>query len=204
MRNQAYGNWTTMMHESLVRASVVRYEHDRGGQAAADREIAAQVGLGFHWMPELAALLADYEASRDEHPEFESFFPRVVAFFDEYAPGFSDRMGAKAAARPTVVEMVPPNGAADVDPGLTAIVVTFDRPMRGGSWSFVGGGPHFPEVTGQPSYDATRTVLTLPVRLKPGWDYEMWLNRARYQSFVSAEGAPLEPVHVTFRTRSAP
>jgi hypothetical protein len=40
------------------------------------------------------------------------------------------------------------------------------------------------------------------VKLKPDWDYEFWLNRGQFQSFQSAEGVPLESVHVTFRTGS--
>ena len=48
--------------------------------------------------------------------------------------------------------------------------------------------------------DIDWTVLTLPVRLKPSWSYELWLNRGRFQTFTSAEGVPLDSVHVTFRT----
>ena len=96
--------------------------------------------------------------------------------------------------------MTPVNGAEDVDPDLTELVVTFDRPMRDGAWAVVGGGPNFPKMTGQPSYDAARKVLTVPVELKPGWRYELWLNRGRYDSFQSAEGVKLQPVRVTFAT----
>nr|HPM23586.1 hypothetical protein [Phycisphaerae bacterium] len=70
------------------------------------------------------------------------------------------------------------------------------------SWSIVGGGPHFPELAGKPAYDAARRVLTVPVRLKPGWSYEFWLNRNEYRGFVSEDGQPLKPVAVTFETRA--
>jgi hypothetical protein len=99
--------------------------------------------------------------------------------------------------------MIPANGATDVDPSLTAIQVTFDRPMKDGSWALVGGGPHCPETTGRPSYDSRRTTWIVPVKLKPEWDYEFYLNRGQYDSFRSAEGVPLESVHVTFSTANA-
>ena len=165
------------------------------------REIRDQVDRGFHWMPELAGLLAEYESQRDRYPDLATFFPRVIAFFDQYAPAFAERMARQAAAAPRIVRMIPANGAEDVDPSLAEMVITFDRPMRDQSWSVVGGGPHFPELVGRPSFDETRTVLTVAIRLKPGWSYELWLNRGRYSSFRSADGVPLEPVHVTFSTR---
>ncbi len=96
--------------------------------------------------------------------------------------------------------MTPANGASDVDPGLGAIRVVFDRPMAEGSWSMVGSGPHFPEIVGKPSYDSKRTCWTARVRLKPAWEYTFWLNRNDFLNFSSAEGVPLEPVEVRFKT----
>jgi hypothetical protein len=84
---------------------------------------------------------------------------------------------------------------------VPSYVVTFDRPMRDQAWAVVGGGPNFPKVTGPPSYDAARRVLTVPVELQPDWSYELWLNRGRFDSFQSEEGVKLPSVHVTFRTR---
>lgn len=199
MRSQAYGSWQTMMRESLVRACVVRYVAATEGEAAARNEVARQQARSFHWTGELAGLLARYEEGRDQWADLGAFMPEVASFFEGYAARFEERM-EKA---PRVVAMVPENGAGNVDPGLTEIRVTFDRPMAAGSWAFVGGGPHYPETTGPPRYDATRTTVTLPVTLKPSWRYELWLNRGRFDSFRSAEGVPLVPVHVTFTTGAA-
>lgn len=200
MRRQAYGNWRTMMCESLVRACVVRYVRAKDGPDAARKEVDEQVGRSFLWTPELSELLGEYEAGRDRYPTLGPFLPRVVAFFDDYAPGFAEERKKRAERTPHVVSMTPENGATDVDPGLAAITVTFDRPMMAGGYAFVGGGPQYPETTGKPSYDGKRRVITLPVKLKPDWDYEFWLNRGKYNSFRSEDGVPLEPVRVTFRT----
>jgi len=201
MRAQAYGNGLTLLRESLVRACEVRYAFRYDGEAAGKRAIAYQVDRGFLWMQELSDLFVDYEAHRDQYPTLEAFAPRLVTFFKDYARGFVKRQQALDAKRPKVVSMIPANGASDVDPKIESIQVVFDRPMRDNSWSLVGGGPHCPETTGKPHYDAARKVWTVPVKLKPDWSYEFMLNSGTYTAFRSEGGVPLEPVRVTFRTR---
>ena len=200
MKSQAYGEAATMLRESLVRAAVVRYMRRYEGTTSADREISDQVSRGFAWMGDLSSLLGEYEAQRDRYPTLDSFSPRLAAFFAEAAK----KEAALDAKRPKVLSMVPANGADDVDPGLKAIHVVFDRPMQDGSWAMVGGGPKYPETSGKPNYDAKRTTWTVPVKLKPNWEYEFWLNAGRFQTFQSEEGVPLKSVHVTFKTGPAP
>ena len=202
MQRQAYGNWTTMLHESVVRACVVHYTRDTRGADAAARETVEQIGLQFLWVPELVTQLDLYTQNRKQHRDFAAFFPRIIAFFDEYAPRFARERKALARGTPKVEKLTPASGATDVDPSLTAITIRFDRTMRDGSWSVVGGGERFPEVTAPPSYDSTRRVLTLPVRLKAGWSYEFWLNSDKHKGFQSDKSVPMEPLHVTFTTAS--
>jgi hypothetical protein len=97
--------------------------------------------------------------------------------------------------------MSPENGAKDVDPGITEIVVTFDRPMAGG-FSWTGGGENFPTIpAGQkPSWSADKKTCKLPVALKPNWQYRLGLNSVSFKNFASAGGVPLEPVVNEFRT----
>jgi hypothetical protein len=85
MGRMAYGNWQTMMYESLVRACVVRYRMTHEGREAAEQEIAEEQKRGFLWIKELVARLDEYEADRQKYPTVESFFPRVVEFFDAYS-----------------------------------------------------------------------------------------------------------------------
>ena len=85
MKRQAYGNWKTMMRESLVRACTVRSALHHDGPDAARRAIAYQHSRGFRWVGELSGLLGEYEATRDRYVTLEAFMPKVVAFFNEYA-----------------------------------------------------------------------------------------------------------------------
>jgi len=200
MRAQAYGSGHTLLCESLVRVSVIRYLRQYEGEEAARRAIQVEKRNGFLWMQEMSDLLGDYEAHRERYPTLEDFSPRLVAFFAESAKNLPKTLADLASKRPKVVSMIPANGAQDVDPGLTAIQVVFDRPMADKSWSLVGGGPHCPEAGKGAHYDAQRKTWTVPVTLEPDWSYEFMLNSEAYDAFRSAEGVPLEPVSVSFKT----
>ncbi len=200
MRAQAYGSGHTLLCESLVRVSVIRYLRQYEGEEAARRAIQVEKRNGFLWMQEMSDLLGDYEAHREQYPTLEDFSPRLVAFFAESAKNLPKTLADLASKRPKVVSMIPANGAQDVDPGLTAIQVVFDRPMADKSWSLVGGGPHCPEAGKGAHYDAQRKTWTVPVTLRPDWSYEFMLNSETYDAFRSEEGVPLEPVSVTFKT----
>jgi beta-lactamase regulating signal transducer with metallopeptidase domain len=105
---------------------------------------------------------------------------------------------------PQIVKMVPENGAKDVDPALREIVVTFDRPMAAG-FSWTGGGEHFPTIPQgkKPSWSSDKKTCTLPVELKPNWQYRLGLNSQSFKNFASADGTPLEPVVYEFHTSPA-
>lgn len=197
MKRQAYGDWQTMMNESLVRACVVRYRRAHEGPAAARQSVDQARRLGFEWVGELADLLGEYESQREQYGSFDAFMPQVVELFERYATRYERR---KRVA-PRVVSMIPANGATDVDPSLREIRITFDRPMDTLGWSLCGGGPEFPKIAGRITYDDTATTLIVPVRLEPGHTYRFSLNCPSAQNFRSREGVPLEPVLVTFRTR---
>jgi hypothetical protein len=200
MRSQAYGSGYTLLCESLVRVCVIRYLRQYEGEEAARRAIQTEKRNGFLWMQEMSDLLGDYEAHREQYPTLEDFSPRLVAFFAEAAKALPKTQIDLAGKRPKVVSMIPANGAQDVDPGLTAIQVVFDRPMANKSWSLVGGGPHCPETGKGAHFDAQRKIWTVPVTLKPNWAYEFMLNSVTFDAFRSEEGVPLEPVSVTFKT----
>ena len=203
MRSQAYGNGQTLLYESLVRACEVRYAVRHYGAIAEKPSVDYQKDRGFLWMGELSSLLAEYETNRTQYPTLEAFAPRLVAFFKDYSKDFAENQKALEKKKPKVVSVMPANGASDVDPDQAFIQVVFDRPMRNGSWSMVGGGPHHPENTGKPSYDESHKIWTVPVKLKPDWSYEFMLNSESYDAFRSENGTPLDPVKVTFKTRKS-
>jgi beta-lactamase regulating signal transducer with metallopeptidase domain len=119
------------------------------------------------------------------------------------APAGTADTGEKDAkgGAPRIVKMIPKNGDNKVDPSLTEIIVTFDRPM-GGGFSWTGGGEEFPTVPdGQkPRWSKDRMTATLPVALKPNASYRLGLNSPSFKNFASADGVPLQPVVYKFHT----
>lgn len=224
MKEQAYGNWSTMMMESVLRACELRYALATGGPEAVKKSVAYENSRSFYWVAELGELLARYEEQPRKYKDFAEFFPEVIAFFKAYAPKAGEKIAAAREAEraekerqrrelaermlewrekgPKIVSIVPADGS-EADPGLKAIVVTFDRPMARG-WSFIQTGPDsYPGISGDPAYDAAMRVLTLPVTLKPGTAYSLGLNSEHYQGFQSADGVPLFPAELHFKTRPA-
>lgn len=85
MANQAYGDWKTVINESLVRAAVICYMLDKEYKPEEIRnELLEQVQRNFRWMPELVSLLRKYEKKQSKYGNFENFYPNVIDFFNEY------------------------------------------------------------------------------------------------------------------------
>jgi hypothetical protein len=198
MNANGYGNWLTMIQESVVRASVIRYLRATKGQSAADDEMAIQRGLGFFWMDQMAALLGQYEENRQRYPTLSAFMPRIVAFYTELAPHIDSLRTDFERHRPRVVSASIADGATDVDPRSDAqLVLRFDQPVVLSVnlvQKFCCGIPEFTAV----SFDASRTTLTLTMKLDGGRDYNVPLGPA----FRSLDGYPMQRFMLRFHTRT--
>lgn len=103
---------------------------------------------------------------------------------------------------PTVVSTTPPNGSQDVSPDITEISVTFSEAMMDKSWSWAyEQQDKFPQTTGDPSYDASFTINTLPVELEPNKEYEIWINTSQFKNFTDKAGNPAAPYKLMFKTK---
>ncbi len=102
MRKMYYGSWQAMMFESVIRTIEAQYLYQYEGKASAERAVRYNVNNGFFWMKELDEVVSEYRTNRARYPTFESFFPRIVEFFNEYAQKFEqshkkDNKNAKSA-----------------------------------------------------------------------------------------------------------
>jgi hypothetical protein len=196
MSRLAYTNAQTMFNESVVRAAVIRYLFANDGAAAARAETQLQRGLGFVWMDELVDLLGTYEANRAQYPTFSAFAPRIIEYYNNLAPRIEAVRDAYDGRRPSIVRTSIASGTRDVDPSLRELVLTFDTPVST-HYTFSGNlGAGIPELTGG-SFDATRTVFTIGVRLEPEHDYAIPFG----PGFISDDGYPNQRLDLTFRTR---
>ncbi|MGE0104465.1 MAG: DUF4932 domain-containing protein [Blastocatellales bacterium] len=202
MKRLAYGTWQTMMLESLVRAAVIRYiiEHDQNEEIRRKRVIDER-NIGFLWMEDLVGLLGRYESERKRYLKFRDFMPEVIRFYDGLAPRINGMVADFNSARPSVQSTAPfANGAQDVDPSITEITFTFDRPLepKGVSINFGPGGPAQFPIVKVIGYGEDGKRLTLQLKMNPATSYEFILTE---QSFRTREGFPLKPYTMKFRTR---
>lgn len=86
MQKQAYGNWNIVVNESLVRAAVICYmlDHKFNRSTAIRNELLTQLQRNFYWMPDLVKVLRRYETKRTQYPTFESYYPEIIKFFNDY------------------------------------------------------------------------------------------------------------------------
>ena len=189
MRQNAYGDWNILLYESLTRAVTLRYflDHDMHDQALAAQRDDEQ--RGFAWTLELANLLP-------------TTAPLLTT---EVIPGISSLLTSWAnttmeaqTATPNA-SLFPSFGDLNVDPDLSQITIIFDRPMSTDIGVF---GEKTPEFSGPPSWSDDGTELHLPVELKPGTEYELYLNHADMPGgFKSRDGIQLAPIPWTFQTQ---
>jgi RNA polymerase sigma factor (sigma-70 family) len=158
-----------------------------------------------------AGLLALRGAPRE--PEIA---PRNAAAADQPAgaakpPDPAARPGAapEDSERPRVVQVYPPDGAADVEP-ITEVRIRFDRPMDRTSallvWDPRGEAGFRPR--GEMRYVEDTHEFVLPVQLSPGRKHEVTANREGsspgkekdYEGFQSAGRVAAKPYHWSFTT----
>ncbi len=103
---------------------------------------------------------------------------------------------------PVVVKTAPEAGAAEVDPQLTEIKVTFSKDMQDGAWSWATlSQESFPHVDGKPEYLADKRTCVLPVKLEPGKTYAIWVNSEKFGHFKDADGRSAVPYLLVFKTK---
>jgi RNA polymerase sigma-70 factor (ECF subfamily) len=103
---------------------------------------------------------------------------------------------------PVVVKTVPEAGAAEVDPKLTEIKVTFSKDMQDGTWSWaILSKESFPVVDGKPKYLKDKRTCVLPVKLEPEKTYAIWVNSEKLDLFKDTGGRSAVPYLLVFKTK---
>ena len=196
MGSIAYGKPKIMTYEYFVRLADMDYAQKHFEDPAFARQLQMRYRmLGFVHFDDLVPLLDQYAKNRDIYPTFDCFAPEIIQTLIDAED-----------SKPKIVEMVPPNHSTDVDPSLTCIHVTFDRPMSSGmAWCSSDLYPIFPLIVNpNPSWSEDGKTCTLAeISLKPNTTYNIWLNLGEHQSFQSVDEIPLPDTFYTFTTGSA-
>lgn len=200
MKDGGYENWKSLINESIVRASVIRYMIDhKSGDQITDAEIMEQTNEGFIWISDLVNLLGNYESSRSEYPAFKDFYPRIITFFDITASNITQIKANYMAKQPKIISITPfNNNAQDVDPSLQEMTINFDSEIKGNGGVRPGelGKEHI-AVTKLLGYENNNRSFKLALSLKPDTEYEFVV---RGSQFKSSEGYFLQEYTVRFKT----
>ena len=178
--------------------------------AAVRRIVAGKFNASYHvgnraMIPEPKDMTVDVDTT----PGVRRFFAvdteakkvEYVNAFERQAVRISTD-GSAPAGPPKVAETVPADGATDVDPNLGEIKVTFDQDMDTGGMSWTGNPEMLPPIApGAKARWVGPRVCVLPVKLEAGHEYRFGINSPSYQNFRSAEGLPVKPVGVSFKTK---
>jgi hypothetical protein len=124
-----------------------------------------------------------------------------IGYFLAYAAGDKITVGNMP---PSVIKTVPQAGDTDVDPSLREIRATFSKEMlTENQWSWCQYTKEtFPKVDkkGIRFMEDKRTCV-LPVELKPGKTYVIWINSEKWNYFKDKNGCSAIPYLLVFQTR---
>ena len=202
MKSQAYGDWETMINESIVRAAVIRYMMDNHYQKEdIDYEIMIQKRNSFLWIDQLVDLLGNYQNNRQKYPAFQSFYPKIIDLFNQIAPNMDVIMKDYEQKLPRVISISPEIwNKQDVDFNIHEITVNFDREMTGKGVSInfgESGKEHFP-LKKFDGYTNNNVSIKLLMDMKPNTEYEFVLTGNK---FISKDGYPLNKTIIKFKTK---
>lgn len=196
-KQQAYGDWSIMLNEALVRASVIKYFIDHGAsETETANRISQEVNNGFLWIKPLVAELKTYDSQRNRYPTLESYLPVLATVYQTYATSITEY----DAQRPRVDSIAEfANYATNVIPQLNTITIHFDRPLSGKGYSINYGAlgkAAYPQIDSIYYTNANQSVV-LNVRLKPETTYQFVLFG---KNFKTDKGVALKAFEVAFRT----
>jgi len=120
--------------------------------------------------------------------------------------GAQDNVGITVKTMPpSVVKTVPQAGDTEVDPSLKEITVTFSKDMMTKEmWSWCSQSPEtFPEIDKTKiRYQGDKRTCVLPVKLKAGTTYIIWINTQNFNYFKDIENNSAVPYLLVFQTAS--
>ena len=105
---------------------------------------------------------------------------------------------------PSVVKTFPQSGTRNVDPSLKEVRVVFSKDMMTEQmWSWCYQTPEtFPEIDkNRIHYLKDKRTCVLPVKLKPGKTYVIWINTEKFKNFRDIQNNPAVPYLLVFETR---
>ena len=131
MRQSAYGSALTMMNETFVRASVIRYMKIHYPQVDESALIKAEE-QGFILTQTLCEALKQYEQQRDKYATMNDFMPVYAQSVNDFDLKQYKKQQKELAKLNATYKVNIKNGAKNVPSGLFHLVIKFSKPMVDG------------------------------------------------------------------------
>ena len=96
MQNQAYSNAMTMMCETLVRSSAIRYMISHNQKNMVNMTLAYEEGNGFMMVRTLVKVLEKREQEASKYPTLADFMPELIEAINNFDPDDSSNQGGTA------------------------------------------------------------------------------------------------------------
>lgn len=200
MRNQNYGHWTTMMYETLVRVSVIKYMKDHNYSSMdVNKEINGQLSLGYLWINDLLNELEKYDRERIEYPTLESYMPMIIDAFHTYPQKIDIYREEFDAKRPMVVSISEfSNKDRNVSSLLKNVTINFDKPLLGEGISINPGKQNksYPKFKDY-KYSEDKKSIILEWELEKNKEYDFVLIGLQIKS---EEEVPINDYEISFKT----
>lgn len=181
LKQQAYSRYQTMLYESLVRTSVIKYvEQNDTNKTIVPVYIAREQSRGFLWTDKLFDKLTVYENNRDKYPTLDKFIPEIVSLFDSLAVDFNSYKINFYSQCPKIASASINNNDI-IDFNTKEITFVFDKPMRDIGYGFTygkGGKNNFPPIDNVKWVD--NKTLKINVKLEKSQFYSLKLFSPAY------------------------
>lgn len=170
LQQSAYGSAMTMMNETFVRASVIRYMKIHYPQVDESALVKTEEKQGFLLTQSLCGALKQYEQQRDQYATMTDFMPTCAKFVNDFDMKQYKKQQKELAKLNATYKVNIKNGAKNVPSGLFHLVVKFSKPMTGGiALGYTSAGADFPTVTNY-AWSDDRT-LDVMLSLEPSHQY---------------------------------
>ena len=129
MRQSAYGSAQTMMNETFVRASVIRYMKVHYPQVEESALVKEEEQQGFILTQTLCDALKEYEQHRDKFATMKDYMPTLAKAVNNFDLNQYKQQQKKLAKLNATYKVNIKNGAKNVPSGPFKLVIKFSKPM---------------------------------------------------------------------------
>ena len=202
MTRQNYGRWNTVIYETLVRASVIKYMQDHDySPMDVTIETNRQLCLGFLWIEDVLNTIEEYDNKRTEYPTLESYMPTIINEFQTYPQKIDIYRKEIESRRPKVVSIDEfSNGDRNVPSSLKSVTINFDRRLSLQGISINGGEndePYPDIILEEMRFSEDQKSIILGWELKKNTEYVFILTGVAIES---ENGADINDYKISFKT----